>query len=109
MLLNFGCMPVLSVIRLSTFFFFKIFFFYVGLFKSLLNFLKHCFCFSRRHVESLLPVQGLNSHPLEGEVLTTGPTGKYLKLSTFKETRSSKLYYLFFMSPEKLKGILDIL
>ena len=45
-------------------------------------------------MESLLPVQGLNSHPLEGEVLTTGPTGKYLKLSTFKETRSSKLYYL---------------
>lgn len=79
--LNFERMPVLSVI--STFFFFKIFF-DVGLFKSLLNFLKHCFCFlATKHVESLLPVQGLNSHPLEGEVLITGPTGKIPKIKYF--------------------------
>ena len=56
-----------------------------GSFLSLLNLLQYCFRFIFwflvwKHVESLLPNQGLNLQPpvLEGEVLTTRPPGKSL-------------------------------
>ena len=80
-------------LKLTVFFFF-LRFFWCGLFlKSLLNLLQYAFCFmfwffGRKACGILAPRSGIGPAPtaLEGEVLTTGPPGKSLKLTILNWT-----------------------